>query len=597
MPSTQHCADLTNGASAAGPDSILAPLPRPRRSGRSGAIHPVERELHESRLAAAAPPGRIAGMWSGRIRRSSGALVGIVGAVILLLIAAGTATAGTYTIYSCRTPGGTAAGSWSWQARVSSLSSFGDGCPKGAITLNMSTTAAHPSNDYARVNFAAAPDTTIASYFVWRSVQLGATYNYWRYEDVNGTWVVVGSCSGCSLGSTSNVFDQDNLVSDSNLSGVTGLSMLISCGEADTSTTPCPASNPAASLQLYRADITLNDPYPPVLSAPPSGPLLSGQPLSGVQSATLSATDRGGGVYQASATIDDQTVASTVLDANGGLCQQPFTVAQPCKASATGSIAVDTRQLADGVHMLRLSVTDATGTNAASFGPVPIVTANGICNPEPPATSLRLGAWFQQRRLGAKPITIITARYGRPPTVVGSLVDPSGAPIADAPVCVVTANATAGAPLQPAGMVTTNPGGGFSFKLPPGPSRRIYLVHRAADGAIVTTLNVRVPAEISLHESRRTLHNGRVLVLRGRLRHGPMPPGGLLVELQALRAPHRWQTFGTTTTGRGGRFRYRYRFTRTVGLQRYSLRARVAAQSTYPYLAGASRPVTVLVRG
>jgi hypothetical protein len=85
-------------------------------------------------------------------------------------------------------------------------------------------------------------------------------------------------------------------------------------------------------------------------------------------------------------------------------------------------------------------------------------------------------------------------------------------------------------------------------------------------------------------------------MLRGSLRERPFPRRGLLVELQARRETG-WQTFATTRTNARGRFHYPYTFSRTQGVQRYRLRARVPQQATYPYAAGASRPVRVQVQG
>jgi hypothetical protein len=75
-----------------------------------------------------------------------------------------------------------------------------------------------------------------------------------------------------------------------------------------------------------------------------------------------------------------------------------------------------------------------------------------------------------------------------------------------------------------------------------------------------------------------------------------VPENGAVVELQAKRETG-WQTFGTTRARRSGRFRFRYQFSRTTGVQRYRLRARVPSQAGYPYAPGSSRPIKVTVRG
>ena len=86
-------------------------------------------------------------------------------------------------------------------------------------------------------------------------------------------------------------------------------------------------------------------------------------------------------------------------------------------------------------------------------------------------------------------------------------------------------------------------------------------------------------------------------MLRGRIRGGPLPAVGKLVQLQAY-SRGRWLTFATPRAdGRTGRWFYRYRFTATRGTVRYRFRARIPQESGFPYAAGVSRPVSVLVKG
>jgi hypothetical protein len=107
-------------------------------------------------------------------------------------------------------------------------------------------------------------------------------------------------------------------------------------------------------------------------------------------------------------------------------------------------------------------------------------------------------------------------------------------------------------------------------------------------------VNVRAP--VRFKGSRRSLRDGETLVLSGRLPGRPLPSRGVLVELQGRREGG-WQTFGTTRSGRRGRFSFGYTFTRTTGVQAYALRARVPRQAAYPYASGASRHVRVRVIG
>jgi hypothetical protein len=190
----------------------------------------------------------------------------------------------------------------------------------------------------------------------------------------------------------------------------------------------------------------------------------------------------------------------------------------------------------------------------------------------------------------------VRLRAGKGATVHGRLLTPSGAPVASASVCVASRDARAHAPLRNKGSLQTDDKGRYTYRVRPGPARQLFFVHRVGSGAVVASVSVHVPAPIRLRASSRHLFNGQRLILAGRLAGRPLPGRSVLVELQARR-PDGWQTFGTTRSGRGGRFRFGYQFTRTVGVQTYELRALVRQQSQYAYSTGASRPVRVQVRG
>jgi 5-hydroxyisourate hydrolase-like protein (transthyretin family) len=278
-------------------------------------------------------------------------------------------------------------------------------------------------------------------------------------------------------------------------------------------------------------------------------------------------------------------VSAATLDANDGLCAKPFVAKVPCKLSASGTAALDTRALPDGRHSLRILVTDVTETNAAVWGPVDITTANATCNPFPRDSTLALTA---------KRVPVVG--FGRPAQVRGQLRTPDGVPVANAELCLAARTAKTDGALEPIGTTRTDAEGRYSLRVGPGPSREIYVVHRTPAGAVAARAMVRVRASLGLSPSRRILRNGEAVRFSGRLRGGPLPKGGALVELQARRSKG-WQTFATTRTRKKGRYRALYRFTRTSGVQRYRLRARVPDQAGYAYAAGASRPITLTVSG
>ncbi len=513
-----------------------------------------------------------------------------------------TAEAGSYVVHTCRKPDGSAApvGEWHVTTHNAEVNTSRNGCPSVALELQMRDDREHDANDYIRAGFAAPPDTDIEGYSVWRSARTQSDYNYRLYEKTStGTDVPIDVClSTCTLKGGVGHLSAANLVRAAGRTGVKELVFLLTCGLGDTSTSKCPATAPAARLWLYRGDITLRDASAPVFASPPTGPLVSSSaPLVGKQSVSVSATDKGSGVYQAQLEIDGSIAQTMTLDDNGGQCRPPFTASVPCKLSASATVNLDTTRLADGAHALRILVSDATGTNVAAWGPGTFTTANRPCNPEPSVDALTLQAGvLRGRGRGRRLRGVVTTGFGRRVRVRGRLVTPQGEPVPGAEVCVAARTDLARASLRVSGSVVTDADGRFSYMVPAGPSRRIFFIHRTPDGAVSGSVMRRVRASATFRASDRSLRTGQAILFSGRLRGKPVPRRGVLVEIQARR-PTGWQTFGTARADRRGRFRFRYLFSRTRGVQHYSLRARVPRQATYPFLTGTSGTVRVRVRG
>ena len=106
------------------------------------------------------------------------------------------------------------------------------------------------------------------------------------------------------------------------------------------------------------------------------------------------------------------------------------------------------------------------------------------------------------------------------------------------------------------------------------------------------TLKLVVAAPVRLRTNRKSTRNGRSITFTG-----SVPGAGKArtrVELQAL-ADNRWVPFKTAEL-RNGRFKASYRFTKTFFTQRYSFRAVVHDDPDFPYAAGKSTVVKVVVR-
>jgi hypothetical protein len=82
----------------------------------------------------------------------------------------------------------------------------------------------------------------------------------------------------------------------------------------------------------------------------------------------------------------------------------------------------------------------------------------------------------------------------------------------------------------------------------------------------------------------------------GRVRSGPVPAGGKLIQLE-VRLSGGWQTFRTVRSDQAGRWALPYRFARTRGVQWYRFRAEIPPEAGYPFGAGISSSLRVRVQG
>ena len=192
-----------------------------------------------------------------------------------------------------------------------------------------------------------------------------------------------------------------------------------------------------------------------------------------------------------------------------------------------------------------------------------------------------------------------TIRYGQTIPIRGRLTMPGGNPVAEGSVEVSERMALPGAQWEPVSVVATDRAGRFVFKALRGPSRTLRFRYpgTALVRARTTEVGLEVKAASTLRSNRRRVVNGEEIVLRGRVMGGPLPGVGKLVQLQAF-SRGRWLTFATPRADAvTGRWSYRYRFTATRGTVRYRFRARVPAESGFPFATGVSRSVYVVVRG
>ena len=282
-------------------------------------------------------------------------------------------------------------------------------------------------------------------------------------------------------------------------------------------------------------------------------------PLSGVGGGGIEISRAGSGTWRALSTRLDGGVLRARLDDSGF----------PAGRYALRAVA------ADRAGNTALSDRRADGTQATIDLPLRI------------ESRLRAGFARKRGRVTAKR----RVRRGRRTRIAGRLRTPDRQAIPFATVRVLGAGRLLGS-------AKTDRGGRFSLRVRARVSTPLQVTYggSAVIRPALRVLDLQVPAASSLGVSRRRILNGRRVVFGGRLARRAALPAGKLVELQT-RVSGRWQTFRTTRANARGRWRVPYRFLRTKGLQSYRFRARLPREAGYPYATGATRTITVTVRG
>jgi hypothetical protein len=399
----------------------------------------------------------------------------------------------------------------------------------------------------------------------------------------------------------------------------------------------------AAVVYLYAADLTIEQTSQPKVDEV-EGELATATTLSGTDDLSFHAEDEGSGVYSAVFSVDGKEVGTTVLSSNGGHCQNvgqttdglpAFLYLQPCPADLRADVPFDTTTLTDGLHHLVVSVTDAAGNSTVALdrnvtiqNKPKAVTEPTQPSPEgasptnteqhaqpiqitPQMTQLAPVTTVQPRQNGtnasqqaalrvrwsASGAAALASSYGRAESVSGALTNQTGAPIGGAAVQVLDTPRYERAPTHELAVARTTANGTFTFRLPPStPSARLTFAYSAQLEApapsVTATLQLTVPASLSLKISPRTTAGGGRIVFSGKLRGTPLPPGGKQLVLEARTLRGIWRQFQVLSTGKGGSYRTTYRF-RLPGPIDYQFRAVSQQEADFPYGRGTSNVVLV----
>jgi hypothetical protein len=263
----------------------------------------------------------------------------------------------------------------------------------------------------------------------------------------------------------------------------------------------------------------------------------------------------------------------------------------PSEGEATWTLDTGAYPFRDGANSVQVCASDfATLSDPNTTCSTPrIVAVDNSCTESGVPGGEVLSAQFE--RSNAEEVTV---GYGRPAVVAGKLANNAGDPIRGARLCVKMATIGVGDRAASVGSVTTDAEGRYRYEVPPGPNREVTLGYRHDSLQIARDVRYYAHAQPSLHVSNASVRNGDRVRFWGEL-PGPRNAGRVVVLQAGTVGSKRWITFRKATTKARGVFRASYHFTQTTRKTRYRFRAVVARQDGYPWVAGHSEPVKVLV--
>jgi hypothetical protein len=567
------------------------------------------------------------------------------------------ARAGEYHVYSCRMPNGEVAPTDGWSASATGVAVYAeDKCAKGgALVAALGDGVSHGvGTDTATWTFTPPSGETLSEASLWRAgdaeggAVANATYEFWLAGPAQPE--AFGSCvyiSGCMKV----VGEPEEPLSASNLLPVPGanlgehLYVNASCGGLQTYKCPSGKGDPngyAAVVYLYAADLTLSQTSQPTVTSV-EGELATASTLSGSADLSFHATDPGSGVYQAVFTVDGSEVGRTVLDSSSS-CHDvgqttdglpAFLYLQPCSPSLSADLQFDTTALTDGTHHLVVSVTNAAGNSTVALDrkitvlnhPLPPASPPSPTTPQPsPEGQERSNASKNEQQSPSSPVSqsqgdnataasagatldvhwattahaSLAGSYGHPQVVLGRLASAGGSPIGGVTVEVLSTPSFVGAHTIALADAHTASDGSFRVRLPSStPSTHLTFAYSPTPSSpvpqVTASLDLSVPARLTLRVTPRVTHRGGTIVFSGVLSGTSLPPGGkqLVLEARTLSGP--WRQFHVLSTAVHGRFRATYRF-RLSGPIDYEFRCVSAREADFPYATGSSAVVLVRER-
>jgi hypothetical protein len=512
-------------------------------------------------------------------------------AAALVLVTASIALAGTYTIANCPKAGNGNSGPWTVFAAPQNFKGSCAGGP-GDFIGPLGGFMAPATIDGVQVSVPPGSATTIRGARVWWYVPVqlsGATM--FAIAAVNTGVVEEAATPKISTATP------DEWSLPSNTTTLT-LAAFCSNSAAGAGCTLGAGENP--DLELLGAQLTLASSNLP--SGTVTGGALAGAgPISGTATATFTAHDGESGVRALNLLIDGHVVATRDY-----IAECPYQDFAACPTSVSGELQWNSAAVANGTHEVAVQIVNAAG-NPLIVDQHPITIANQAIQASGVALNGALahtangtpcsGEEMEVAVNGKRDAPII--RYGKLATVKGVL-HCGAVPARGAQIAVSTVGGPPSAKIASA--IKTAADGSFSYAVPPGPSRRLLFSYTAYSDdpqpSATAQATIAVRPNIALRiDPRGTRTNGKPIHWKGVISGGPIPAGGVALNLE-VQEGRRWKIFEQIGTDRKGRFHFNYRFHSTSEPTVYRFRVALpkVGSAGYDYAPGASNKVAIHVR-
>ena len=358
-------------------------------------------------------------------------------AAIVTFAAAPTASADTYTVFSCKGPTGVANAAAGWAAlpAPTGVGHVANSCPaSGPLSAWIDTDPAGTAS--ASWRFDAPTDTRVVRFAASRHTTGIATRPPLpQPNDVSYVLSTdVGTLESCAVADTSSCVAELTSPIDKQGLDTGSVGFRVLCTNVGVG---CPR---ALRVDFDAIQVGLKDAFPPAVSGVK---VIDNGDTSGILTVGYSAADRGGGVYRAVVNVDGKPSAVQPLggpdcaDANPADADPyQFLVPVPCPAAVNGAVTkINFRSLPAGPHAIEIAVEDAAGNSTSVFA-TQFPKLNAENAPSTPAgvkrlLNAKLKVWFVKNRTRK-----FTSRYGQRVVTRGRLLDSAGKPVRGARIDV-----------------------------------------------------------------------------------------------------------------------------------------------------------------